>query len=137
MPQDDELINLVFEVNADEDTDPEDLDNLRRELFNELKHTDVENINLVSDETAPEGTKSGIPIGTEIAVALLAPMIPETINYVYRWVKRREHQQVVIKSIIGGNEVEVIISGSVDNSEQLNQFMNSLTQSMGGTTTPQ
>ena len=136
MPQEGDLVNLTLQIDSDEDLSSGEVDSLQRQLYQELRCTDVETVELVQNEPPPEGTK-GAPIGVEIAVALLAPMIPETISYVYHWVKRREDQRVVIKSVIGGNEVEIIISGKGDSTEQINNFMDAYSKAVGENTSVQ
>lgn len=125
-----ELVTLLIDIEPDPVCDAEELEDMRRELFNELKHTNIESIQFVTDHPAPQGTKGAVPIGAEIAIALLAPMIPETIEYIYRWVKRKDNEKITIKSVIGGNLIEIKITASGDSGDQVTRFIESLYQSM-------
>lgn len=125
-----ELVTLLIDIEPDPVCDAEELEDMRRELFNELKHTNIVSIQFVTDHPAPQGTKGAVPIGAEIAIALLAPMIPETIEYIYRWVKRKDNEKITIKSVIGGNLIEIKITASGDSGDQVTRFIESLYQSM-------
>lgn len=130
MNEGNELVTLLIDIEPDPVRDAEELEDTRRDLFNELKQTNIESIQFVADHPAPQGTKGAVPIGAEIAIALLAPMIPETIQYVYRWVKRKENEKITIKSSIGDNIIEITITSSGDSSDQITNFIESLYQSM-------
>jgi len=125
-----ELVTLLIDIEPDPVRDTEEVEDMRRELFNELKHTNIESIQFITDHPAPEGTKGAVPIGAEIAIALLAPMIPETIEYIYRWVKRKENEKITIRSSIGGNLIEITVTGSGESGDQVTRFVESLYQSM-------
>ena len=130
MKEGNEFVTLLIDIEPDPVRDAEELEDTRRDLFNELKQTNIESIQFVADQPAPQGTKAAVPIGAEIAIALLAPMIPETIQYVYRWVKRKDNEKITIKSSIGDNIIEITITSSGDSSDQITSFIESLYQSM-------
>ena len=69
--------DLILHVDAGEEADTEELDQLTRQLLGELHELEIESANLVSDDELPEGAKSAeaVTLGV-LAVAVLPTVIP-------------------------------------------------------------
>jgi hypothetical protein len=92
-----EPIEFEIEVSA-EDTTPEDLDLMTRNLLKELRETNAESVKLLSVGTAPEGSKAGeaITVGM-LAMEVLPAVLPSVIALVQSWVTRGQGRTVKFK----------------------------------------
>ena len=88
--------------------DAEKLDQLMRQLWQELREFDVEWINPVSANEPPEGAKAGevIALGC-LAVAVLPTLLPKLVDFLQGWVLRRRDDRVKVKVQSGNRSVEM------------------------------
>lgn len=93
---DNNMLNFELEILVDNSTE-EELDILTRSLLSELRDTNVENVNLVSVGTAPQGSKGDpITIG-QIALEVLPTAVPSVIALVQAWIMRGQGRTVKFK----------------------------------------
>ena len=77
MPRLPRSLNLTLLINTGAEDDAEELDRLTRQLRTEIQELDVESVELVRSEEAPEGAKSGDPVALGVlAVEVLTAMVP-------------------------------------------------------------
>lgn len=93
----DDSINLEIEISADDVTE-EELDRLTRNLLAELRESDVESVQLVSDGQSPEGSKGDPVTLGQLALEILPAAIPGVIALVQTWVMRGQGRTVKYKS---------------------------------------
>ena len=92
MNQNSQLATINLRVESSEDADPEEIQQLSFQLYDELNEIDIESAEFVSAEELPEGAK-GIPIAPEIAVSVFMPIAIEVFKTCYFWLKRREDRK--------------------------------------------
>jgi hypothetical protein len=91
-----DTIELEIEISA-KDTSEGDLDQMTRNLLNELKGGDIVSAELVSAGTAPKGSKGdAVTIGM-LALAVLPEAAPSIIALVQAWVMRGQGRTVKFK----------------------------------------
>lgn len=92
-----EPIQFELEIAA-EDTTPEDLDRMTRNLLKELRETDVESARLMSVGSAPKGSKAGesVTIGM-LAIEVLPAVLPSVVTLVQGWIARGQGRTVKFK----------------------------------------
>lgn len=91
-----DMLEFEIEIIAIDATE-EELDGMTRNLLSELRKTDIESVELVSIESAPEGTKGDpITIGT-LAMTALPAVLPGVIDMIKGWTARREGRSVKFK----------------------------------------
>jgi hypothetical protein len=91
-----DTIEVEIEVNA-KDTSVEDLDQMTRNLLNELRGSDVLSANLVSAGAAPKGSKGDpVSIGM-LALEVLPAAAPSLIALAQAWVMRGQGRTVKFK----------------------------------------
>jgi len=103
-----QLIQIALNINAEPDTDTEELMELTLRLRQELLELDLESVELVTEEEIPQGSKVVEPVswGT-IAVNLVAAggVITTFINVIQSWVTRNERQSITLK--MGGDKLQI------------------------------
>lgn len=108
---------LVLSIKADPETDAEELEELTRQLREEIMELDVESADFAGVEEVPAGAKVVEPIslGT-VLVTLLATggVITTLINAIQAWLTRHERQSITIE--IDGDKLE--ITGISDGEKQ-------------------
>lgn len=118
-------------VNDDDELDQEEFDEVNRELVQELKNSNAEDIQMISGP-APEGTKGGAEgIIIEIAVALAAHYAPEVIEQIRGWVTRSKNRKVKLTAKSSGKEVQVTISSSDLPKDEMDRIINAVIASVG------
>jgi hypothetical protein len=91
-----DTFEVEIEVNA-KDTSAEDLDQMTRNLLNELRGSNVLSANLVSAGAAPKGSKGDpVTIGM-LALEVLPAAAPSLIALVQAWVMRGQGRTVKFK----------------------------------------
>jgi hypothetical protein len=90
-----------------DDSDPEELDGLARQLVNELSEQPVESVDLARSGPAPIGTKSAdaITLGA-VAVAVLPSVLPKLVEFCQAWALRGQGRTVKFKGKVGGQDIE-------------------------------
>jgi hypothetical protein len=101
-----ESIEFEVEISA-EDTTPEDIDGMTRQLLAELRNMDVESASLLQSGQTPSGTKSADPITIgAIAIAVLPTVLPKIIESIQAWALRGHGRTVKFKGKINGQVIE-------------------------------
>ncbi|MDR8393016.1 hypothetical protein NC796_17805 [Aliifodinibius sp. S!AR15-10] len=90
-----------------EDGDPDEVDQLTRQLLMELRDEDVESAELVREASQTKGAKSveAITLGA-IVMAVLPKAVPKIIELLQAWIERGTGRRVSFKGNIGGENVE-------------------------------
>ncbi|MCC6299296.1 MAG: hypothetical protein IT314_08355 [Anaerolineales bacterium] len=92
-----DTIEFEIEVSA-KDTSEGDLDEMTRNLLNELKGGDVVSAELVSAGTAPQGSKGDAVTLGMLALEVLPTTAPSIVALVQAWVMRGHGRTVKFKS---------------------------------------
>ena len=117
------VLNFELEISA-EDTTEADIDLMTRNLFAELRETDVESVELGSSGFVPSGTKSGDPVTTgAIVLAVLPTFLPKIVDFVQAWALRGHGRTVKFKGEVGGQTFEF-----EGNSEDLQTLIETLSK---------
>ena len=96
----------------------EDVDQMTRQLFAELRNMDIESVSLVKGEDAPLGTKSADPVTIgALAIAVLPSILPKVIEAIKAWALRGQGKTVKFKGKVNGRMIE--FEGSADELEKL------------------
>lgn len=103
---DERATKLLLQVKT-EDGDPDEIDQLTRQLLMEIRDEDVESADLVREDSIPEGAKSmeAVTLGA-IVMAVLPKAIPKLIELVQAWIERGTGRRVVFKGQVNGEDVE-------------------------------
>jgi hypothetical protein len=103
---DGDAIQVTIQIKLD-DSDPEELDALTRQLMEELNQQNVESVDLAILGPAPEGTKSAeaITLGA-VAVAVLPALLPKIVEFCQAWALRGQGRTVKFKGKVGGQDLE-------------------------------
>ena len=118
-----DVLNFELEISA-EDTTEADLDKMTRNLFAELRETDVESVKLASSGSTPSGSKSGDPVTTgAIVLAVLPTFLPKIVDFVQAWALRGHGRTVKFKGEVGGQTFEF-----EGNSEDLQKLIETLSK---------
>ena len=90
-----------------EDGDPDEVDQLTRQLLMELRDEDVESAELVREASQTKGAKSveAITLGA-IVMAVLPKAVPKIIELLQAWIERGTGRRVSFKGEIGGENIE-------------------------------
>lgn len=92
----DQPIQFEIEVSA-RDTSEGDLDQMTRNLLNELRGSDALSADLVSSGVAPQGTKGDLVTVGMLALEVLPAAAPGLIAMVQAWVMRGQGRTVKFK----------------------------------------
>ena len=122
---------LTLLIDTGEEADADELGRLTRQLRAEIQEMEVESVELVSDETLPEGAKSAeaVTLGA-LAVAVLPEAIPKLIDYLKSWVTRRDDRTIKIKTQVGDRSLEVECSPKTMPPDELKSLVDTLTESL-------
>jgi len=90
-----------------DDGDPDEIDQLTRQLLRELRYEDVESAELLRDDSLPPGAKSveAVTLGA-IMMAVFPKAVPRIIELLKTWVERGAGRRVTLKGEIGGKNIE-------------------------------
>ena len=99
------LIELSLEG---QDVDPAELDELTRQLREEVEELSVDSIEQVSAGAAPAGTKAAdmSAIG-QMAVTLAPTIVPPLFDLIKSWIERKPSTPVKVKVKVGKKTAEV------------------------------
>ncbi len=85
-----------------------ELDDLARQLRDEILETSVEQVDLVPGAPAPEGTKGMVAAAHgELAVSMKPGSLPDFLGLLRDWLTRHEDRRVEVTLNIGGNPVNI------------------------------
>jgi hypothetical protein len=100
------IVTIV--VDAGEDSSPDDLDALTRQLGTELRELDIESVALASAGDAPEGAKSGdVAALGALVVQLFPSVVPPLIGLLQAWSLRGHGRSVTIKIASADRSIEL------------------------------
>lgn len=112
-----ELFEFQVEIAVSHATE-EDVDQMTRQLFAELRNMDIDSVSLVKSDDAPLGTKSADPITIgALAIAVLPSVLPKVVEAIQAWALRGQGKTVKFKGKINGRMIE--FEGSADELEKL------------------
>lgn len=112
-----ELFEFQVEISVSNATE-EDVDQMTRQLFAELRNMDIDSVSLVKGADAPLGTKSTDPITIgALAIAVLPSVLPKVVEAIQAWALRGQGKTVKFKGKINGRMIE--FEGSADELEKL------------------
>ena len=100
-------VELLVQVGAS-GADAEEIDRLTRELLGELRELPLESAHLVAESGRGPGAKavSVEVIGWLVAV-ILPTFLPNLVNFLQSWLKRRDGKTIKIKAAAGDKSFEV------------------------------
>ena len=111
--------------------DQDQLDQLTRQLQNEILDQDVEDAGLVSTDEIPEGAKAaGAITWGAIAIEVLPTFLPSVVEFLKSWVNREETRNVKIKTQVGDKTVELEYSSSGIKGDEVKELVSILSASM-------
>jgi len=104
--KDESPTELLLQVKT-EDGDPDEVDQLTRQLLMELREEEVESAELVRDDSLPAGAKSveAVTIGA-IVMAVVPKAVPKIIELLQAWIERGTGRRVSFKGQVGGEHIE-------------------------------
>ncbi len=120
---------LTLQLEADEDVDADELDEMTRQLRDELSEVpEVESAKLLHTGAAPAGAKVFDPISLgALAVAILPGAVPKLLEVLSGWLMRGENRKIKIKTQIGDRSVELEYAPSTMSQADLKQLVETLT----------
>lgn len=120
------IAHLILQINPDE-TDPERVDSVTRQLRNELLDLDVESVDFVREDSLPEGAKGAeaITLGA-LAVAVLPSFLPKLIDYLQSWSLRAEGRKVKVKTQVGDRTIELEYAPDTMSQQELKTLVETL-----------
>ncbi|MBZ5555101.1 MAG: hypothetical protein LAO21_20490 [Acidobacteriia bacterium] len=105
---------IMLNVDAGPDADPEDVAELTHRLRNELLELDVDGVNPVRGGPAPAGAK-GDPITLSALLVTLAPVVlPALITTVQSWLNRHDRTSLTLER----NGEKVVLTGNPSKQQQ-------------------
>lgn len=126
--EENQVARLLLQVDAGADADAEELDQLTRQLRDEMQELDVESVELVKGEAVPEGAKviEVVTLGS-LAVSVLPSIIPKLIEFLQNWLMRGENRRIKIKTQVGDRSVELEYSPAAMSQTELKNLVDTLT----------
>ena len=124
-------VNLMLQLNAGKDNDPEALDRLTRQLLAEIQNLEVESAGLAKGGPAPEGAKSAelMTLGS-LAVVVLPTIAPKVIELLQSWTMRAENRTVKIKAQVADRSIEVEYSPSAMSAAELKHLVSTISEAL-------
>ena len=116
-----------------EDSDPERLDLLTRQLRAELLDLDVESADFIQKNQLPEGAKAvdAVTLGA-LAVAVLPGFLPKLVDYLQSWTLRGEGRKIKVKSQVGDRSIKLEYSPEAMSQQELKTLVETLTNTLAG-----
>jgi hypothetical protein len=107
MTDEEPFSQFILRIEAPE-ADSGELDDLARQLRNEILETPVEQVDFVPGGPTPTGAK-GPPLAVhgELAVSLKPNALPDFLGMLRDWLTRHEDRRVEVTLNIGGNPVNI------------------------------
>ena len=102
-----DLVKMNLQIDVGEDADEEELDRLTRQLRDEMRELEVEEVELVREKTTPEGARGDAVTLGALAVAVLPVAIPKLIDFLRDWLMRGENRTVKIIKKVGDRSLEM------------------------------
>lgn len=117
-------IQLIVTLNAEPDTDAEDMEQMTRQLRDELSELDVQ-ADFVTGEPAPANTKAGdvIEWGTLLlTLAASGGVITTLINALQTWLTNR-NQPATVNVEMGGDRLQITGNPSTEQQGIIKAFL--------------
>lgn len=126
------LEQLTLQIQS-EDSDPERLDLLTRQLRAELLDLEVESADFIQKDQLPEGVKAvdAVTLGA-LAVAVLPSFLPKLVDYLQSWTLRGEGRKIKVKSQVGDRSIELEYSPEAMSQQELKTLVETLTTTLAG-----
>lgn len=124
MSESNRVSTLTLLVDAGQDTSPDDLDALTRQLRSELQDLDVESVSVQRSGAGPAGTKAGEASSIGMLIVQLFPsVVPALIGFLQAWSMRGRDRTVTVKLTADSRSMELQIPAGTnpDDVEQLVQ----------------
>jgi hypothetical protein len=101
------IVEYELYVGLDEGAYPDEIDELTRNLLEELREGEVESADLAVGGVSPSGSKAADPLSIGvILVAVLPNLLPKLLDFVQAWSLRGQGRVVKFKGKVAGQEIE-------------------------------
>jgi hypothetical protein len=129
MSPESKTIDLILDVVVSDDFDADELDQLTRQLRDEIWEIDVESVDVVRDGLVPEGTKAteALTLGT-LTVTILPAIIPVLIEFLRTWSMRDQNRTVKISTRAGDRSLDVEYDPKAMSPDDLKTLVETLNQ---------
>jgi len=118
---------LDLTVSLGDKVDDEELDQLTRQLRDEIAGMEVEKVALAPAEVVPEGAKGEpITIGSLIVSLASAGVFTGLINLLKSWVHRRQGRTVTVKAKVHGQELELSYVPERTSPKEMSRFVSTI-----------
>jgi len=118
---------LDLTVSLGDKVDDEELDQLTRQLRDEIAGMEVEKVALAPGEVVPQGAKGGpITIGSLIVSLASAGVFTGLINLLKSWVHRRQGRTVTVKAKVHGQELELSYVPERTSPKEMSRFVSTI-----------
>lgn len=116
-------MSLDLTVSLHDESAPDDLDHLTRQLRDELVALEVESVRAASDATTPTGAKGEpITVGSLIVSLASAGVFTAVIELLKSWALRREGRKVTLKAKAGDRAIELTYCPAETSPRAMAQF---------------
>ncbi|HJR81985.1 MAG TPA: hypothetical protein VJ821_18065 [Anaerolineales bacterium] len=121
---------LLIELSL-EGGDPEELDELARQLRAEVEELNIDSIEQVSAGSAPQGTKAVdmAAIG-QMAVTLAPTIVPPLFDVLKSWVERKPSTPVKVKVKVGKRTAQIEYDPTKTSAKDLEALIKALNKSV-------
>ena len=118
---------LDLTVSLGDKVDDEELDQLTRQLRDEIAGMEVEKVALAPGEVVPQGAKGEpITIGSLIVSLASAGVFTGLINLLKSWVHRRQGRTVIVKAKVNGQELELSYVPERTSPKEMSRFVSTI-----------
>lgn len=118
---------LDLTVSLGDKVDDEELDQLTRQLRDEIAGMEVEKVALAPGEVVPQGAKGEpITIGSLIVSLASAGVFTGLINLLKSWVHRRQGRTVTVKAKVHGQELELSYVPERTSPKEMSRFVSTI-----------
>ena len=128
MSTDVKAAHLTVYFDAGLSADPDQVDQLTRQLLAEIRELEVESVELGRAGATPEGTKSAeaVTLGA-LAVTVLPTFIPKLMEFLQAWSMRGEGRTIKIKTQAGDRSLELEYFPRMTSQTELKNLVEMLT----------
>jgi hypothetical protein len=107
MTNEEQLSQFTLHIESPE-ADAEELEELTRQLRDEIEEVNVESVDLMPGAPTPEGAKGAqAALQGQLAVTLRPNALPDFLGLLRDWLTRHEDRRVEVTLNIGGNPVNI------------------------------
>lgn len=120
-------LHIILEDNVDQDA----LDDLTRQLRDEIVQLDVQSADLGRSGTSPPGAKGDpITVGGIVVALASAGVFTALVELLKSWALRREGRMITIKAESIGQKVELTFSPAETSPEEMTHFVQNILQTL-------